>query len=104
MEQLDAFIGEIIEAKKLPGLSDEVKNGLIEDMRTRLLDLINRALIGELSDEQIDSFNVLMDQPQFDQDATEKFFAEQGIDTQQVAARTMLQFRDLYLNPPKDAL
>jgi hypothetical protein len=55
--------------------------------------------LDELTDEQLDAFNAQLDQPDLPDDATEKFLIDNGVDIQKVTARTMLRFRDLYLQP-----
>ena len=100
MDKLDEFIGEIIDAKQLPGINDEVRAALIEDMSKQLLDQIDRALVEELTDEQLDAFNDRMEQPDVDDNTAEQFLIDSGVDIQAVTARTMLHFRDLYLRPP----
>ena len=101
MEQLDAYILEIIEAKKLPGLTDEVKASLVEDLTSQLFDLVDRALLEELTDEQLDAFNDRMEATDAD-DAAHQFLIEAGVDIEKVTARTMLRFRELYLQSPQE--
>jgi len=103
MDELDSFIAEIIDTKKLPGLSDEVRTTLEEDLREQLLDQIDRALLEELSDEQLDVFVEKMEQTE-DEGAAQRFLSEQGIDVEKVTARTMLAFRDLYLRSPQERI
>ncbi|MFZ3009702.1 MAG: DUF5663 domain-containing protein [Candidatus Microsaccharimonas sp.] len=102
MDQLDAFITEIIDAKQLSGINDEVKASLLEDLRKQLLDQVDRALLEELTDEQLDEFNEHMDQPDLPDDAPEKFLVEHGVDIERVTAKAMLKFRDLYLQPAQE--
>lgn len=97
MDELDKFLDEIVEAKQLSGINDEVKAQLISDMKERLLDQINRALIEELSDENIDTLNQVIDEDPENQERIQGFLVESGVDVQKVTARTMLAFRDYYL-------
>jgi len=101
MDQLDTFITEIIEEKNLPGLTDEVRLSLIEDMKSQLFDQVDRALLEELTDDQLDAFNERMEQDT-SETAPHDFLVEHGVDIEKVTARTMLQFRDLYLETPKE--
>jgi hypothetical protein len=101
MDQLDQFVNEILEAKRLPGVTPEVKGQLVVDLRKQLLDQINRALIEELSDEQIDAFNELIDQPDTTDATTEQFIRDAGVNIETVTAKTLLRFRDLYLRTTK---
>ena len=97
MDELDTFLNEIIDTKNLSGINDEVKSQLVSDMKERLLDQINRALVEELTDENIDRLNQVIDEDPENQERIQGFLIENGIDVQKVTARTMLAFRDYYL-------
>ncbi|HBO64675.1 TPA: hypothetical protein DD425_01810 [Candidatus Saccharibacteria bacterium] len=97
MDQLDQFIKDIIDAKKLPGITDEAKAGLLEEMRDGLLDKINRALIEALPEEKVNEFNQLLDTPDVSDEQVQLFIEQSGVDTQKVTAQAMLEFRNLYL-------
>lgn len=97
MDQLDTFIKDIIEAKQLPGITDEAKTGLVEEMRERLLDMINRALIEALPEDRVDALSSLLDAEDISDDTLQSFVADSGIDVQAVTAKTMLAFRSMYL-------
>ncbi len=99
MEQLDSFIQDIIEAKQLPGVTEEAKAGLVEDMRDKLLDMINRALIEAVPSGKVDELSSLLDQENVSADAIQAFIASSGVDVQSVTAKTLLAFRGLYLQP-----
>lgn len=96
MDELDTFITEIVDTKNLPGLTDEVKKSLVEDMKNQLLDQVDRALLEELSDDQLDEFSEQVEQSG-DDDAAQTYLLSHGVDVEKVTARTMLAFRDLYL-------
>lgn len=97
MDQLDQFIKEIIDAKNLPGITDDAKAGLLEEMRDGLMDKINRALIEALPESKIGEFNQLFDTPDVSDEQVQMFIEQSGVDTQKITAQTMLQFRSLYL-------
>ncbi len=102
MDQLDTFIQDIIEAKQLTGLTDEARGGLVEEMRERLLDMINRALIEALPEEKVVEFSQLLDQETVSDEQVQQFIAESGVDVEKVTAKTMLAFRTLYLQSPSE--
>lgn len=97
MDKIDAFINDIIDAKKLNGVDEEVRNQLIEDVRERLLDQINRALIDAMPDERIDQFNKLLDKEEASDEELQQFITDSGVDVPSVTAATMLRFSELYL-------
>lgn len=96
MDQLDQFIKEIIDAKHLPGITEDAKVGLLEEMRERLLDMLNRALIEALPDEKLAEFSTFLESGASD-DAVQQFITDSGIDVEKITAQTMLAFRGLYL-------
>ena len=97
MDELDNFISSILDAKQLSGVTDEVRANLIEDMRGRLLDQINRALIDGMPDDKIDQFNDLLEQDGISDEQLQQFVKDSGVDIPTVTAATMLRFRELYL-------
>jgi hypothetical protein len=99
MEQLDTFIKDIIDAKQLPGITDEAKSGLVEEMRDRLIELINRAMVESLPEDKVAGFSALLDVETTTSDDVQNYIVASGVDVEKVTAKTMLDFRDLYLQP-----
>lgn len=99
-EALNKFVGEILADKDLSGMTDEAKGYLIDGLKTRLMDQINRALIDELSEEKLAEFNTMLDNDSITADQVQEFVAGSGVDVKQVVARAALVFRDLYLQTP----
>lgn len=97
MDELDNFISSILDAKQLSGVTDDVRADLVEDMRDRLLDQINRALIDSMPDDKIDQFNSLLEQDGVSDEQLQQFITDSGVDIPTVTAATMLRFRELYL-------
>jgi hypothetical protein len=101
-DEMDAFINQILDAKQLSGVTDEVRTQLVADLKQRLLDQINRALIDALPDEKIEAFNTLLDDDAIDDVTVQQFITDSGVDVKRVTLRTMLQFSELYLGTPKE--
>jgi hypothetical protein len=99
VEQLDTFIKDIIDAKQLPGITDEAKSGLVEEMRDRLIELINRAMVEALPEDKVAGFSALLDVETTTSDDVQNYIVASGVDVKKVTAKTMLDFRDLYLQP-----
>ena len=96
-DELDVFVERLLAEKALPGVSDEVKVQLVADLKQRLLDQINRALIDALPEEKLGAFNDLLDDEATSDDQVQRFVAESGVDAQAVTLETMLRFSELYL-------
>lgn len=99
-DDLDRFVADMLQEKSLAGVNDEVRAQLIQDLKQQLLDQINRALIDALPEDKLDEFNHMLEDESTSDESLQQFILNSGIDTTQVAARTMLQFRDLYLQSP----
>lgn len=95
-ELIDKFIKDLLDAKDLNGVDDEVRQQLEQDLKTRLLDQIDRAIIEALPEDKLSGFNALLDNNSTAQDV-QKYIIECGVDTQKVTLETMLRFRALYL-------
>ena len=96
-DELDQFVREILAAKQLSGVNDDVRAQLVQDLRQRLLDQINRALIDALPDEKLDEFTNMLDNSEVTDELAQEFMVASGVDVKRVSIRTMLTFRDLYL-------
>lgn len=99
-DKLDSFLEEIINKKNLSGVNDDVRQQLTADLRASLLDQINRAIIEALPEEKLDEFNQLLDKDGISDADVQQFISQSGVDIETVTARTMLRFRDFYLQPP----
>ena len=96
-DRLNHFISEIIDAKNLSGISDEVRKQLHADLLVQLEDQINAALVEGLSTEKVEELNVMIDQEGVTDEQVRQFIDGSGVDSTAIAARTMVRFRDLYL-------
>lgn len=96
-DNLDKFIDEIIAAKNLSGISEDVALQLRSDLRDKLTDQINSAMISALDESKLDEFNALLDQEVVSDEQIKDYIEQNGVDTTKIAAQTMLRFRDLYL-------
>ena len=75
----------------------EVRDQLKADMTQRLLTQIDRATLNRLTEQQAIELSDKLDNQSFgDVEATE-FIKSCGVDAQEVALETMVQFRALYL-------
>ena len=75
---------------------DEFK--LSQEMKTRLLDQINKAAIMQLSEEKAAELASMVDDPNFTNEKMTEFMQTSGVNLAEVALETMLQFRNFYLS------
>lgn len=95
-DALSKFISDIIDAKGYKTLDSDVRRQLEEDLKNRLLDQINRAVLEALPENKIDGFNDLLDRGASQQEV-QQYIATSGVDTKKITLETMLRFRSLYL-------
>jgi hypothetical protein len=98
--ELTVFINQILDEKGLPEVDDEVRQQLVEDMTQRLLDQINRAIVEAIPEAKLEEFEKIATTAKSD-DKLQKFFADNGVDTQAVTVNTMVNFKNLYLGQSK---
>ncbi len=97
VDELDVFINGILDDKKLSGLDDEVRAQLVYDLRQRLLDQINRAVVAELPEDILSQLDVAMDSADVSEEQVQRMIVDSGVDVKRITVESMLRFRDLYL-------
>lgn len=97
MQNIDDFLESLLNDKGITDVDPEIRAELKEDMKTRLMDQINRAAIMELSEEKAAELAGLVDDPEFNDEKMAKFMQESGVNLTEVALDTMLKFRGFYL-------
>lgn len=95
-DALSKFISDIIDAKGYKTLDSDVRRQLEQDLKNRLLDQIDRAVLEALPENKIDGFNDLLDRNASQQEV-QQYIANSGVDTKKITLETMLRFRSLYL-------
>lgn len=95
-DAISKFISDIIDAKGYKTLDIDVRRQLEQDLKNRLLDQIDRAVLEALPENKIDGFNDLLDRGASQQEV-QQYIATSGVDTKKITLETMLRFRSLYL-------
>jgi hypothetical protein len=91
------FIKEMINSKQWGQHVDaEVKAQLELDLRKRLMDQIDRAVVEQMPEDKIGGLDELLDRSA-PQEEIQQYVAGSGLDMQRVTLETMLRFRDLYI-------
>jgi hypothetical protein len=80
-------------------VNEDVHEQLVADLKERLLDQIDKAVVDALPDDKVDDFNALLDQAETSDESIQNYIVQCGVDVQQVTINAMLRFRDLYLTP-----
>lgn len=95
-KNLDEFINEIIKEKNVTDLSPEVVEQLRSDLRDRLEDRINAAILDKVPEEKLEEFENLLDGQ--DQGKLQEFISAIIPDLDVVVSLELLSFRKLYLS------
>mgnify|MGYP000899433036 FL=1 len=95
-DALSKFISDIIDAKGYKTLDSDVRRQLEQDLKNKLLDQIDRAVLRALPENKIDGFNDLLDRNASQQEV-QQYIANSGVDTKKITLETMLRFRSFYL-------
>ena len=94
---LDTFIEDLLQQKQLPAsLDPAVKQRLVNDLKTRANDLINKRILDAMDDKTLDEFTKLMEN-KADQTTIEEFVAKNVPNKDQVVTAALLEFRQLYV-------
>ncbi len=101
MQNLDDFMESLLQEKGI-NVEGEVRDQLKADMTQRLLTQIDRATLNRLTEEQAIELSNKLDDPNFGNVEAAEFIKKCGVDTQEVALETMIQFRALYLGGGAD--
>ena len=97
MQEIRAFIEQLLVDKGITEIDDDVRNRLVDDMSQILMRQIDEAAINSLTDEQADELENKLGSGELADDDIPKFMEEKGLNLQQIALVTMMQFRDFYL-------
>ena len=97
VQSIDDFIEQILNEKGITDVSPDVREQLNEEMKTRLMDQINKAAVMQLSEEKAVELANMVDDPNFTDEKMTEFMKNSGVDLVQVTLDTMLRFRGLYL-------
>lgn len=96
-KELDKFMSDLIDEKKLDGVDDEIKKELIVDMKERFADILDRRMVDALPDDRVEGFSQLLDRDDIDNAVLQQYLIDAGVEVQQVTVRTLLEFREIYL-------
>ena len=96
-DNLDIFVNQIIDEKGLTGLNEESRKTVVNELKSNLVEQINRAILMNLPDEKLDELNNLMDSGTFGNEDMQNFVKDSGVDVNKITAETMLKFKAFYL-------
>ena len=96
MQNIDEFIESLLNDKGIE-VEPEIREELKADMKAKLLDQIDRAVIQALPEDKAAELATKVEDPNFTNEDMTKFVQDSGVNLTEVALETMLKFRNFYL-------
>ena len=102
-ESINLFIEGLMEKKGIDSTSEELKNDIFMDLKTRLMEEIDRSLVAELPDEKLEELSAKAEKDgQLDPEEVAKAIEEANLDVEEIVGMTMAKFSDIYLGPEEE--
>ena len=96
-EALGQFVDELIKQKPLPVNDTEDLSSLREESIKALDEKIYNSVFGQLTEEQIDEFSLMLDSDDTSEEAYQDFFQNAGINLKETITNTMQEFATEFL-------
>lgn len=96
-DTLSQFALQLIEEKKLAGVSDSIKEQIADDIKNQLMLYIFRDLINELTPDLKEKLSDSVKSDDMTPELVRQFLDNSGIDTTAIVLRTMTTFSEYYL-------
>ena len=97
MDGVHDFISDLIDQKMIIDIEPDVRESLIEDLSELLMREINNAAIRSLPEDKAIELANSLENGSIQPEGVGKFMEDAGLDFEEIAFITMMQFRDLYL-------
>ncbi|CAN5118794.1 hypothetical protein BH09PAT3_BH09PAT3_4590 [soil metagenome] len=95
---MDNFIQQLLSDQGVASdINPEVRAQLVQDLSSRATDFVNRGLINAMSDEAVEHFNTMLDDPSITPEQVQQFVDTNVANKEQVVANALVEFRALYL-------
>lgn len=95
-EAINIFVDRLIEEKKFENVSPETLEQIKEDLLGRVEDRINAITLENMPREKLEEFNKLLDTANMED--IQKFCQNNIPDLNEIIAKELLNFRNIYLN------
>ncbi len=102
-QAISLFIEGLMEEKGVAVGSDELQKDIFNDLKTRLMEEIDRSLISELPDEKLEELQKMTENGgKIEPEVIAKMIEEANLNVEEITAGTMAKFRELYLGVKED--
>lgn len=97
MQNVDKFLEQLLIDKGITDLDPDVRSDLINEMRSHLMEQINKAAILYLDEQKATELDSLIKNPDFTEEEMSEFMQKSGVDFTKVTLEVMANFRKNYL-------
>ncbi len=96
---IDLFIVGLMDEKGISYGDEPYKTDIFQELKTRLLTELDRAMVAALPDDKLDEFSkIVAKDGKINPDVVAKAVVDAGVNVEEVAGTTMAKFREIYLN------
>lgn len=96
-QMLDAFVMQMLMDKGIADAGEEAVAKFHEDLKTMLVEEINRSLLAALPEEKLNQISASAENGELNTESLTQAIEESGIDTAKITEETMMKFREIYL-------
>ncbi|MBR0479874.1 hypothetical protein IJJ49_01215 [Candidatus Saccharibacteria bacterium] len=97
MQKIDEFLKGLLKKKGITELTPEIEESVLSDMKSRLLEQINKAAILALPEEKVIELSKISENSASSQSEINEFMEKSGVDFNKVVRETCERFSKLYL-------
>ena len=103
-ESINLFIEGLMDEKGINATSEELKKDIFLDLKTRLLEEIDRSLVAELPEDKLDELaKMAAKDGKVAPEVVAKMIEEANLNIEEITGVTMAKFRDLYLGSEENS-
>ena len=103
-EAINLFVEGLMEEKGVNVGSDELQKDIFNDLKTRLMEEIDRSLISELPDDKLKELSEMAEKEgKIAPEVVANMVTEADLNVEEITGVTMAKFRELYLGLDENA-
>jgi hypothetical protein len=95
--QYDPFIDKLLEERQYQTLTPENRQFIVEDLRERIAEQVNRAIFDALPDEYLTQAEQLLASGEPTAEKLQQIIKASKINVEKIVAQTLVRFRAFYL-------
>lgn len=100
-EVMDFFCRGLLKQKNLGEMDEETTKDMVADLKERLVDFINRAVLEQLPKDKLEELNLAVENDEVTKEKVGQMIKESNADINSTVARAMEKFSEIYLEDKK---